>query len=148
FEFVPTAPAAIVSSAVAAIRDRIPATCDLQVDVATDLPAVMADANALGTALVNLLDNAVKYTPTDKRILVRASRDGDFVSFAVEDNGIGIPVREQQRIFRRFYRVDQRLSRETSGVGLGLSIVELIARAHGGTVTVKSEPGSGSTFAM
>ena len=58
--------------------------------------------------------------------------------FAVEDNGIGIPAREQRRIFRRFYRVDQRLSRETSGVGLGLSIVELIVRGHRGTVTVQS----------
>ena len=58
--------------------------------------------------------------------------------FTVEDNGIGIPAREQRRIFRRFYRVDQRLARETGGVGLGLSIVELIARAHGGAVTVRS----------
>jgi two-component system sensor histidine kinase SenX3 len=68
--------------------------------------------------------------------------------FAVEDNGIGIPVREQRRIFRRFYRVDQRLSRETSGVGLGLSIVELIARGHRGSVSVHSAPGSGSTFTL
>ena len=80
---------------------------------------------------------------------MRRARDGDgFVPFAVTDNGIGIPVREQRRIFRRFYRVDQRLARETSGVGLGLSIVELIARGHGGTVTVQSEPGAGSTFTL
>jgi signal transduction histidine kinase len=91
----------------------------------------------------------LKYTPDDKRILVRARRDGDAsVSFDVEDNGIGIPIKEQRRIFRRFYRVDQRLSRETTGVGLGLSIVELIVRAHGGTVSVTSAPGSGSTFAL
>jgi two-component system sensor histidine kinase SenX3 len=68
--------------------------------------------------------------------------------FAVEDNGIGIPVREQRRIFKRFYRVDQRLSRETSGVGLGLSIVELIVRGHRGSVTVQSVPGEGSTFML
>ena len=66
----------------------------------------------------------------------------------MEDNGIGIPVREQRRIFRRFYRVDQRLSRETSGVGLGLSIVDLIVRGHRGTVTVESAPGAGSTFTI
>ena len=109
----------------------------------------MVDAEAVGTALVNLLDNALKYTPDQKRIAVRACRDGDgFVQFVVSDNGIGIPVREQRRIFRRFYRVDQRLARETGGVGLGLSIVELIARGHGGTVTVQSEPGEGSTFTM
>jgi signal transduction histidine kinase len=114
-----------------------------------DLPDVRADADALTTALINLLDNALKYTPDDKRILVRARRDGDAsVSFDVEDNGIGIPIKEQRRIFRRFYRVDRRLSRETTGVGLGLSIVELIVRAHGGTVSVTSAPGSGSTFAL
>jgi two-component system sensor histidine kinase SenX3 len=70
------------------------------------------------------------------------------VLFAVGDNGIGIPAREQRRIFRRFYRVDQRLTRETGGVGLGLSIVELIVRAHGGTVGVSSESGRGSTFTV
>ncbi len=68
--------------------------------------------------------------------------------FMVSDNGIGIPAREQRRIFRRFYRVDRRLARETAGVGLGLSIVELIAREHGGTVTVRSKPGEGSTFTL
>jgi signal transduction histidine kinase len=109
----------------------------------------MVDAEAVSTALVNLLDNALKYTPDQKRIVVRACRDGEsFVQFVVSDNGIGIPVREQRRIFRRFYRVDQRLARETGGIGLGLSIVELIARGHGGTVTVRSEPGAGSAFTM
>jgi two-component system, OmpR family, phosphate regulon sensor histidine kinase PhoR len=149
FEFAPMSPSAVVTSAVNAIRDRLPPGSDLRVDVAPDLPDVMADADALSTALINLLDNALKYTPVDKRILVRARRDGDAsVSFVVEDNGIGIPIKEQRRIFRRFYRVDQRLTRETTGVGLGLSIVELIVRAHGGTVTVRSAPGSGSTFAL
>jgi signal transduction histidine kinase len=149
FEFAPTRPSVVVASAVNAIRDRLPPGGDLRVDVAPDLPDIMADADALSTALINLLDNAVKYTPEEKRILVRARRDGDAsVSFAVEDNGIGIPIKEQRRIFRRFYRVDQRLTRETTGVGLGLSIVELIVRAHGGTVTLTSAPGSGSTFAL
>jgi signal transduction histidine kinase len=149
FEFAPTSPSAVVTSAVNAIRDRLPPGGDLRVDVAPDLPDIMADADALSTALINLLDNALKYTPEEKRILIRARRDGDAsVSFAVEDNGIGIPIKEQRRIFRRFYRVDQRLTRETTGVGLGLSIVELIVRAHGGTVTVSSAPGSGSTFAL
>jgi signal transduction histidine kinase len=149
FSFAPVAPSAIVTAAIDAVRDRLPATAALDVDVAPSLPAVMADGEAISTALVNLLDNALKYTPADKRIVVRACRARDgFVQFMVSDNGIGIPVREQQRIFRRFYRVDQRLARETGGVGLGLSIVELIAREHGGTVTVQSEPGEGSTFTL
>jgi signal transduction histidine kinase len=149
FAFAPVEPAAVVASAIETIRDRLPSDCDLQVDVPTSMPAVMADADALRTALINLLENALKYTPTHKRIVVRVGRDGDeAVMFAVEDNGIGIPFREQRRIFRRFYRVDQRLSRETSGVGLGLSIVELIVRGHRGSVTVQSAPGVGSTFIL
>ena len=67
---------------------------------------------------------------------------------AVKDNGIGIAPREQRRIFRRFYQVDQRLARETGGCGLGLSIVEFVVRAHGGTVRVESRPGAGSTFSV
>jgi two-component system sensor histidine kinase SenX3 len=70
------------------------------------------------------------------------------VSFLVQDNGIGIPMREQRRIFRRFYRVDQRLAQDTGGVGLGLSIVDLIARGHRGSVIVRSAPGAGSTFVL
>jgi signal transduction histidine kinase len=148
FVFAPVAPASIAAAAVDAIRDRMPAACDLRQDVAPDLPMVRADSDALGTALLNLLDNALKYTPADKRIGVRVFRDNGMVVFAVEDNGIGIPVREHRRIFRRYYRVDPRLSGETTGVGLGLSIVEFIVRAHGGTVSVRSESGAGSTFMM
>jgi signal transduction histidine kinase len=149
FVCAPAEPAAIVASAVQAVRDRLPDDCDLRIEVPPSLPAVMADADALRTALINLLENALKYTPADKRIIIRAGQDGNgSVLFSVEDNGIGIPVREQRRIFRRFYRVDQRLSRETSGVGLGLSIVELIVRGHRGSVTVQSSPGAGSTFTL
>jgi two-component system phosphate regulon sensor histidine kinase PhoR len=109
---------------------------------------VRADENALVTALLNLLDNACKYTLADKRIVLRAYREGSHVVFAVRDNGIGISPKEQKRIFRRFYRVDQRLARDSGGCGLGLSIVEFIARAHGGTITVESDSGVGSTFML
>jgi signal transduction histidine kinase len=78
--------------------------------------------------------------------LLHAYREAGQVVFEVEDNGIGISPRDQKRIFRRFYQVDQRLARATGGCGLGLSIVEFIARAHGGAVRVKSQPGAGSTF--
>jgi signal transduction histidine kinase len=149
FNLQPVEPGAVVGDAVDAIRDRLPATCALTVDVDPELPSVLADREGLAAALINLLDNALKYSPGEPRISVAARRAGDsLVAFAVTDNGIGIERREHRRVFRRFYRVDQRLSRETSGVGLGLSIVDLIARAHGGRVTVRSQPGAGSTFTM
>jgi signal transduction histidine kinase len=149
FELAPVSPADLVHGALDAVRARMPASCELRVDVQPQLPLVLADQQGITTALVNLLDNAIKYSPADKRIAVSARRDGDrFVSLAVSDNGIGIAPREQRRIFRRFYRVDQRLSSSTAGVGLGLSIVELIARGHGTSVTVESEPGAGSTFTL
>jgi signal transduction histidine kinase len=149
FVFAPLQPSAIIATAMDSIRDRVPPGADIRVDVTPGLAPVLADAEALSMALLNLLENALKYTPGEKRIIVRASADGHgSVLFAVQDNGIGIAPREQRRIFRRFYRVDQRLSRETSGVGLGLSIVELIVRGHHGSVTVQSAPGAGSTFTL
>jgi two-component system, OmpR family, phosphate regulon sensor histidine kinase PhoR len=124
------------------MRERVP------VDIESDatLPSVKADEDALTTVLLNLLDNAYKYTPAEKRISLRAYREGERVIFAVEDNGIGIAPREQKRIFRKFYQVDRRLARETGGCGLGLSIVDEIVRAHGGSVRVRSQLGQGSTF--
>jgi signal transduction histidine kinase len=145
----PVDPASVVRAAIDSVGPRVPAGGMLRVEVPADLPRLLADPEALRGALVNLIDNALKYTAADKRIVVRAQADGvDHVRFEVVDNGIGIPHREQRRIFRRFHRVDDRLSRQTTGVGLGLSIVEAIARAHGGTVSVESTPGAGSTFAL
>jgi two-component system phosphate regulon sensor histidine kinase PhoR len=149
FVFTEVDPASVVTTALEAVRARVPAVPAVTVDVAPSLPTLLADEDALVTALVNLLDNALKYTPAQKHIVVRAYRDGESsVAFVVQDNGIGIPVREQRRIFRRFYRVDQRLAQEIAGVGLGLSIVDLIARGHRGSVSVRSTPGEGSTFVL
>jgi signal transduction histidine kinase len=147
FEFAETRPEEVVQTAVHAMRERLQApACQLEIDVEEGLPALRADRDALVTVLLNLLDNAHKYTPRDRRIVVRAYREGSNVVFAVKDNGIGIAAREQKRIFRRFYQVDRRLARETGGCGLGLSIVDFIVRAHGGEVRVESQPGAGSTF--
>jgi signal transduction histidine kinase len=149
FEFRVTQPGEVVRAALEASGERFQsAACKLDVEVVPDLPPVRADEDALVTVLLNLLDNAYKYTSTEKHIELRAfTREGRVV-FAVEDNGIGIPPREQKRIFRRFYQVDRRLARDVGGCGLGLSIVEFIVRAHGGTVEVKSQPGNGSTFCV
>lgn len=150
FSFSETKPAAVIESAVHVMRERLQSPpCHLEVNVSPDLPLIQADEDALVMVLLNLLDNAYKYTPPDKgdkRILLHAYREAGQVVFEVEDNGIGIAPREQKKIFRRFYQVDQRLARATGGCGLGLSIVEFIARAHGGAVRVRSQPGAGSTF--
>jgi len=150
FAFKPASAADIVDDALNALPEDRRREHAAHVEVATDVPAIVADHDAMVTVLLNLLDNAYKYTPADKQISLRVfhERGTDQVVFAVADNGIGIPVREQKRIFRRFYRVDQRLARETTGSGLGLSIVEAIVRAHGGTVQVESVPERGSTFTV
>jgi signal transduction histidine kinase len=131
------------------MRERLQGSgCRLDVDVSPDLPSVHADADALVTVLLNLLDNACKYAGAGKHIALCVYRKDGNVAFAVEDNGIGITPREQKRIFRRFYQVDRRLARDSGGCGLGLSIVEFIVRAHGGAVNVTSKPGEGSTFTV
>jgi signal transduction histidine kinase len=148
FEFSEIRPERVIQSAVAAIHERFQQDCDLKVEIGSTLPRVYGDEDALVTVLLNLLDNAYKYTGNDKRIVVRALQDGGGVVFAVEDNGIGIAARDQKRIFQRFFQVDRSLARETGGVGLGLSIVDFIVRAHGGVVRIKSRLGEGSTFAV
>jgi signal transduction histidine kinase len=147
FEFSEAAPKDIIEAAAAAVRERFNSPdCRFEAEVAPDLPRVTADAGALVTALLNLLDNAYKYSGDRKEILLRAGAENGHVTFAVRDNGIGVPPRETRRIFRRFYQVDQRLARTGGGCGLGLSIVQFIVAAHHGSVRVESEPGRGSTF--
>ncbi len=109
---------------------------------------VRGDEDLLLTAIRNLLENAVAYSPERTRVLVTTRHAGEWVDISVEDQGIGIPERELQRIFERFYRVDPARSRATGGTGLGLAIVKHVTAAHGGTVTVRSVEGAGSTFTL
>jgi signal transduction histidine kinase len=148
FEFANTSAREVVDAVDQAVSERFrEAGCRLSLEVEEEAPLLRADRDALVTVLLNLLDNAYKFTGDEKRIRLRASGDGNgHVIFAVEDNGIGIAPREQKKIFRRFYQVDRRLSRAAGGCGLGLSIVDFIVRAHGGEVTIESRPGSGSVF--
>ena len=105
-----------------------------------------ADQAKLYQMLLNLVDNAVKYTPEGGLISITLHRDKNFAEVRVRDTGIGISAEHQKKIFNRFYRVDKARSREIGGAGLGLSIVQWTVDAHGGTIGVESEPGQGSTF--
>jgi signal transduction histidine kinase len=148
-DFATVTPSQIVDLVVQAMRERFPsAPTHFIVETEPDLPTLRGDDYALVMALLNLLDNAYKYTAGNKEIRLRTYRDAGSIVFAVQDNGIGIAPREQKRIFRRFYRVDAQAADHHGGSGLGLGIVEFIARSHGGAVTVQSTPGVGSTFML
>jgi two-component system phosphate regulon sensor histidine kinase PhoR len=107
---------------------------------------IMANPALLEQAVVNLLDNAIKYSGRQSQVLVEVSLSGAEAAIKVEDHGIGIPEEHLQRIFERFYRVDKARSRELGGTGLGLAIVKHIVQAHHGRVDVTSTPGKGSAF--
>jgi two-component system sensor histidine kinase SenX3 len=116
-------------------------------ETATDLQ-VSGDRRQLTSALFNLLENAVKYSPRESAIAVRSEAGDANVDLVVEDRGIGIPVRDLERVFERFYRVDQARSRDTGGTGLGLAIVRHVANNHAGEVLVSSHEGEGSMFTL
>jgi two-component system phosphate regulon sensor histidine kinase PhoR len=120
----------------------------LELEVAEDLPELTLDPAAVSQALINLLNNAIKYSREQKRIRVSAWRTGDEVRVSVSDSGIGIPKAEQKKIFEKFYRVASTLVHTTKGSGLGLALVRHIVEAHGGTVEVASAPDEGSTFTL
>jgi two-component system sensor histidine kinase SenX3 len=109
---------------------------------------VMGDRRQLVSALFNLLENAVKYSDAGSTVEVGATSDGSFVDLVVRDHGVGIPSRDLDRIFERFYRVDQGRGRDTGGTGLGLAIVRHVAHNHHGEVLVDSREGEGSTFTL
>jgi two-component system sensor histidine kinase SenX3 len=118
----------------------------LQIHHGSDGALVECDRRQVVSAIVNLLDNAVKYSETGKVVTVETKRvDGDVI-VSVIDDGIGVPSRDLERIFERFYRVDQARSRDTGGTGLGLAIVRHVAQVHGGDVSVESIEGEGSIF--
>jgi two-component system phosphate regulon sensor histidine kinase PhoR len=137
----------IVDDAIAAFPPVRYEEVGFKVEVARDVPKVLADRPALVDAVVNLLSNAHKYGGTPPHIALTATTGpkGDVV-FAVKDNGSGIPLPEQRRIFEKFYRIDDRLSRVREGSGLGLAIVKHVVRAHNGRISVESAKGKGSIF--
>ncbi|HTO98206.1 MAG TPA: HAMP domain-containing sensor histidine kinase, partial [Myxococcales bacterium] len=120
----------------------------LELEIADDLPELEIDPEALSQAVLNLVNNAIKYSPDERRIRVAARREGASVRVSVSDRGIGIPKPEQKKIFEKFYRAESSLVHTTKGSGLGLALVRHIMEAHGGTIEVESAPGEGSTFTL
>ncbi len=142
-----------MASVVATADERVAALAaqrDVEVLVAPPEAGtiVLGDERQLVSAVVNLLDNAIKYSEPGSVVELEAATDGRSVEVIVRDQGIGIPARDLERIFERFYRVDRARSRETGGTGLGLSIVRHVATNHGGTVAVASREGEGSSFTL
>ena len=119
---------------------------DFYLELAPELPPVLADPASLKDVAVNLISNAIRYTPEGGSITVRSGSEGGHVFFEVQDTGFGIPPEDQDRIFDRFYRVKSERTRHIAGTGLGLPIVKAIVEDHRGTVEVSSEPDRGSTF--
>jgi signal transduction histidine kinase len=113
-----------------------------------DLPAVPVDREAIARALVNLVNNALKYSSEEKFLGVKLYRDASVVKLEVADHGIGITRRDQSKIFEKFYRAGDPLVHNTKGSGLGLSLVRHITQAHGGEIAVESTPGKGSRFIL
>jgi signal transduction histidine kinase len=148
---------AVAPVAVGEVVDRVAATGrwmrgrkELTIDVAVDgdLPVLDTDRGKLVQILVNLLANAIKFTPEGGRVAIAARRAGEGVEVAVSDTGIGIPERELGRIFEAFHQVDGSTSRAYGGVGIGLSLVRTLARMLEGEITVESAEGRGSTFTL
>ena len=149
FNFAAVPLRTITEAAIAPLRSRLDAPdCTFTLDLVEPLPEIVADRHGLVTVLVNLLENALKYTQETKRITLRAHGNQRSAVLTVEDNGVGLSSIERKRIFEPFYQADRKLSRIREGSGLGLSIVQAIVAAHQGRVEVVSEPGQGSSFTV
>ena len=149
FGIIKTDPAEIAKAAAEAVQTKFNhENCKFTVTIDDNLPSIMADKDAMVTVLVNLLDNAYKYSYDDKQIELKVFSQDGYVCFLVKDNGIGMTRRQTKRVFDRFYQADSSLSRQAEGTGLGLSIVKFIVDAHKGQIEVESKPGKGSEFTV
>jgi two-component system, OmpR family, phosphate regulon sensor histidine kinase PhoR len=149
-EFSPTSLQTLIQQAFVLVEDKASEKqIHISVDMQEPLPLVMAESSSMQQVLTNLLDNAIKYTPTRGQVRISAhTTDKGKVQVNVQDNGMGIEAKYHSRIFERFYRVDKARSRELGGTGLGLSIVKHIVQLHGGEIWVDSVVNQGSTFSF
>jgi PAS domain S-box-containing protein len=142
----PTDASEVARAVVAAAETHLPPDIELVLSVPDSRLHVQADADGLRQVLVNLVENAVKYSPGGGRVDLEITSEDGQARFAVRDRGLGIPSSEHERIFEKFFRLDPNLSRGVGGTGLGLYISREIVRRMGGRLRVESEPGAGSTF--
>lgn len=117
-------------------------------EIEPDLPPVTMDSEGIALALTNLIDNAIKFSGDSREVIVRCHAENDQIVIRVQDFGIGLDSSERDRVFERFYRGEDALKRAVKGTGLGLTLVKQIVEAHGGSISVDSEPGKGSTFTV
>jgi len=144
---VPVEPGRLISNSVSILSPQAGEKHQhLVVDIKEPLPVIEADEDMIGQLVINLVDNAVKYTPEGGRIEVKVEGSNGELKVTIADTGIGIPRDSLPRLFERFYRVDKARSREMGGTGLGLAIVKHILEVHGGRIDVASQVGQGSTF--
>ena len=141
-------PEELVRSVVMAARSRVGEETTIEVSIPPVVPKVHGDGERTRQVLLNLLDNAIKYSPYGGRIEVGLSPAGDQLRFSVRDHGLGIPVGEQERVFDKFYRLDPDQRRGIGGTGLGLYICRELVRSMHGRIWVESEPGKGTTFSF
>ncbi|MFQ5976042.1 MAG: PAS domain S-box protein, partial [Candidatus Hydrothermarchaeales archaeon] len=126
----------------------IKSNISLSIETEEDLPNVKADRDILDHVLRNLIGNAIKFNTEEGKLIIRAMGREDVVEISVEDTGVGIPQNKQEKIFERFYQVDNSATRSFGGVGMGLAVVKEMLEAHGSKLTVKSELGKGSKFSF
>ena len=136
----------VVQAAVQTMREYLPESISLTASAGSNGAAALGDRSRIEQVLVNLIDNAIKYSPGGGEVLVSTAVSEGAVRVEVSDRGIGIPPSEQSSVFEKFYRGSLREAQATAGTGLGLYICRELVQRMGGTIGVRSEPGAGSTF--
>ena len=139
-------PAELAATVVESARTHLPENVVLDLDVAERIPSVVADPGQLHQVLVNLVDNAIKYSPEGGPVVLSVANGDGSIRFSIADTGLGIPASEHRRIFEKFYRLDPDMTRGIGGTGLGLYICRELVRRMDGKIWVESKPGQGSTF--
>ena len=145
----PVDPRELASTAVRSLAQfAVPARVALTIDAPEGLPAIDVDGDRIVQALVNLISNAVKFSPANAAVVVKMAREGDELRYSISDDGPGIPAESIGRLFQKFTQLETSDARRMAGTGLGLAITKGIVEQHGGRITVRSAPGAGSTFSI